>query len=422
MGGVSELQTGSETIAVVGAGIAGVATAINLQRRGKDVVLIDRGTPGDGASTGNAGILSSASIMPVSVPGLVKKIPGMLADPLGPVYMKWLDLPRLAPWLMTYMKNGNVAHVRHVAASMAPLIADSLDEHLGLAEGTGAAARIREMPYGFVFANRAAFESDTLGWGLRKEHGISWEVLEGGAVRDAEPDLAAKYECLVRMTHQHGIVDLPGDYVKELARVFVDGGGILVRASVSGFVREDNRITGLKTDTGEIAASTVVVAAGAWSARLLKTLGLRLPMESERGYHVELLDASVRPHHALMIAEGKFVVTPMDGRLRLAGLAEYGGLDAAPSAAPVRTLLKRAELVFPEITYERSTDWMGHRPALADSLPVIGPVNGHPGLILAFGHHHVGLTAGPRTGRLVADMICGLKPNMDLTPFDAGRF
>ncbi|MEK9722722.1 MAG: FAD-dependent oxidoreductase, partial [Rhodospirillaceae bacterium] len=170
------------------------------------------------------------------------------------------------------------------------------------------------------------------------------------------------------------------------------------------------------------AACTVVVAAGAWSARLLKTIGLDIPLESERGYHIELKKASKQPSGALMVADGKFVATPMGDDLRLAGLVEFGGLDAGPSHAPIETLTRRAEIVFPGIEFEDRTEWLGHRPALPDSLPVMGPVDAHPGLYLAFGHQHVGLTCGPRTGRLIADMIVGNRLNVDMTPYSVARF
>lgn len=412
----------SETIAVIGAGVVGVATAINLQRAGKDVVLVDRQAPGDGASFGNAGVLAAGSIIPVTVPGLLRKAPKMLSDPLGPVYLRWSYLPRLFPWLIKYLRHCSEDRVRHIAKHMSVLVADSLDEHRRLAAGAEASGRIKPMPYSFVFANRAAFEADQLGWRLREQHDIPWEVLEGDAVREEEPDLAPQYECLVKMTHQHGAIDHPGDYIKELAAAFAAAGGRIETAAVTGFRRDGAKVTGVRTETGEIAAGTVVVAAGAWSGRLLKDLGIAVPLETERGYHIELKKPTIGPRGALMVADGKFVATPMGEDVRFAGLVEFGGLDAGPSAAPVKTLLKRAEIVFPGIEYEDHTEWLGHRPAVTDSLPVIGPVDGHPGLVLAFGHHHVGLTSGPRTGRLVADMIVGKRVNMDVTPYSVARF
>ena len=419
---MADPSTHSETIAVIGAGIIGVATAINLQRSGKQVVLIDRTAPGEGASFGNAGVLATSSIIPVTVPGLLKKVPKMLSDPLGPVYLRWSYLPRLFPWLTKYLRHCSEDRVRYIAKHMSVLVADSFDEHQRLAGGTPASDRIKLMPYTFVFANRRVFEADTLGWQLREQHDIGWEVLEGGAVHEEEPDLAPRYGCLVKMTHQHGTIDHPGDYIKELAAAFVAAGGRIETAVVTGFRRDGATVTGVSTETGDIAADTVVVAAGAWSARLLKDLGIHVPLETERGYHIELKKPSIGPRGALMIADGKFVATPMGDDVRLAGLVEFGGLDAGPSAAPVNTLLKRAEIVFPGIEYEDHTEWLGHRPAVSDSLPVIGPVDGHPGLVLAFGHHHVGLTSGPRTGRLVADMITGKHVNMDMTPYSVDRF
>lgn len=412
----------SDMVAVVGAGIVGVATALNLLRAGRRVALVDRLEPGEGASFGNAGVLASSSIVPVTVPGLVFKVPKYLADPLGPVYLRWSYLPRMVPWLMRYMRHCSEDRVRYIARHLAPLTADSLDEHRLLSQGTGAAARIKTLPYRFVFADRAAFEADALGWGLRERHGISWEITEGAAVHELEPALARRYTCLVTLSHQHAVIDHPGDYVKDLASAFVAGGGRIVTADVTGFRRSGNTITGITTDDETIAADWVVVAAGAWSARLLKPLGMHIPLETERGYHVEFRNPSKKPNGALMIADGKCVATPMGDNLRVAGLVEFGGLDAGPGRAPIRTLKKRTEMVFPGIEYEDHTEWLGHRPAIPDSLPVMGAVEGHPGLVTAFGHHHVGLTCGPRTGRLVADMILGNRVNMDLAPYNAARF
>ena len=415
-------QSHSEIVAVIGAGVVGVATAINLQRAGRDVILIDKQAPGEGASFGNAGVLAASSIIPVTVPGLLKKVRKMLSDPLGPVYLRWSYLPRMFPWLMKYLRHCSGDRVRHIARHMAALVADSFDEHARLAGGTAAQQRIQRMPYSFVFTDRRVFEADQLGWRLREQNGISWEVIEGDAVRDQEPGLAPQYRCLVKMSHQHGTIDHPGDYIKELAAAFVAAGGRIETADVTGFRRDGAAVTGVLTSTGEIAAATVVVAAGAWSARLLKQLGIDVPLETERGYHIELKKPSIKPRGALMVADGKFVATPMGDSLRLAGLVEFGGLDAGPSAAPINTLLKRAEIVFPGIEYEDHTEWLGHRPAVSDSLPVIGPVATHPGLVLAFGHHHVGLTCGPKTGRLVADMIDGKHLNLDMTPYSVARF
>ena len=407
---------------VVGAGIVGVATALNLAQAGKTVTLLDRQPPGEGASFGNAGVLASSSIIPVTVPGLLAKVPKMLADPLGPVYLRWSYLPRMVPWLLRYLRHGREDRVRYIAEHMAALTADSLDEHQRLAKGTAAADRIKVMPYRFVYRARADFEADAMAWDLRRDHGMTWDIAEGEIVREMEPDLARRYDCLVTLDHQHGTIDHPGDYIKELAAAFAGSGGRIMQGEVTGFLRAGDAVTGVSTAGGDIAAGTVIVAAGAWSARLLKTANLDVPLESERGYHIELRNASKKPNGALMIADGKCVATPMGGDLRVAGLVEFGGLDLGPNPAPIKTLRKRLQIIFPGIEFEACSEWLGHRPATTDSLPVLGPAASHPGLVLAFGHHHVGLTCGPKTGRLVADMVLGHHLNLDMRPYDVARF
>lgn len=407
---------------VVGAGIVGTATALYLQRLGKQVTLVDRKAPGEGTSFGSGAILVPSSIIPVTVPGLIKKLPGMLSDPLGPVYLRWSYLPRTLPWLMRYLGQCTPERTAHIARHIAPMVAESLDEHRALASGTAAASHIHARSYAFVYRNRRQFEADPLGWELRRENGITWRTLEGDAVRAEEPALSPDYNFLTVFDEQHGFIDAPGDYIKALAAQLAADGGSVLETEVRGFVRDGPRVTGIETATGPIMAESTVVAAGAWSARLLATLGVKIPMETERGYHLDLFEPSVMPNNALMIADGKFVTTPMPSRLRLAGLTEIGGLDAGPSRRPIETLEARLKIVFPGITFTRKSEWMGHRPAPADSLPILGPISGLDGLVCAFGHHHVGLTSGPRTARLIADMVAGRQPNIDLAPYSPDRF
>ena len=171
-----------------------------------------------------------------------------------------------------------------------------------------------------------------------------------------------------------------------------------------------------------IACDAVVLAAGVWSGPLASQLGLRVPLESERGYHLELWEPSIMPRSPVMVASGKFVATPMEGRLRLAGIVEFGGLDAPPSRAPYALLKKNIEAAIPGIAWKETREWMGHRPSVADSIPVIGVVPGVEGAFLGFGHDHVGLTGGPKTGRLLAQLVSGRSPNMDLAPYSPTRF
>lgn len=414
--------TGATNAVVVGAGIIGVATALYLLRAGKSVTLIDRQSPGEGTSFGTGGILVSSSILPVTMPGLIRKVPGMLVGDKGPVYLRWRYLPRMMPWLLRYLSHCRSGEARRIATALAPLVADSLDEHQRLAKGTAAMQRICARPYAFVYRDRAAFDADDLAWRIRKEHGINWRTVEGNAVSELEPALNPAYRYLAVFDHQHGTIDGPGEYVKDLADAFVREGGRLEQREITKLTRDAAGKVSLDASGEEIEAEHIVIAAGAWSGRLLASIDMQVPLETERGYHIELLGSSVTPHHAMMLADAKCVITPMRQSVRIAGLVEFGGLDAGPSQAPIRNLLATATRVFPKVTFDRHTEWMGHRPAPSDSLPVIGSVPGCKGLMLAFGHHHVGMTSGPKTGRLIADLITGRQTPLDLSPYHVSRF
>jgi D-amino-acid dehydrogenase len=411
----------TKTIAIIGAGIVGVSTAIWLQRDGHKVILIDREGPAAGASHGNGGVLASCSIIPVAVPGLLRKAPGMLFSPDQPLFMKWSYLPKLMPWLVSFLKTTNETAVRRRAAALAPIIGDSLADHQALAAGTGAEKWIEPSDYLFLYRDRAHYDSDALGWSVRKEHGFAWEILEGEAFRAYDPIFAQTIGLAARVG-DHGRIRDPGAYVKALAAHAEAQGAKFIRAEVTDFVRENGQVTGVRAGGETIACDAVALCTGAWSKMLAAKLGLKAPLESERGYHLELWEPSVMPRAPVMVASGKFVATPMEGRLRLAGVVEFGGLDAPPSRAPFDLLERNIRAAIPGLTWKKTVEWMGHRPSMADSIPVIGEVPNLAGAFVAFGHDHVGLTGGPRTGRIVAQLMSKTTPNIDLSPYSPARF
>ncbi|MEO0387401.1 MAG: FAD-dependent oxidoreductase [Pseudomonadota bacterium] len=408
-------------VAVIGAGIVGVSTALHLLRDGHKVTLIDRDGPAAGTSQGNAGVLAALSMVPVTAPGLIAKAPGMLLDRRQPLFLRWTYLPRLAPWLVRYLSHANAKDTARIAAAMAPIVGDSLAEHEALARGTPAARWIVPCDYVYAYPNRAAFEADAFAWDLRRQHGVVWETLEGPAAAEYEPGLAPAARFLVRVGG-HGRITDPKAYVQDLAAAFVAEGGALRLGRVTDLAQTAGQVTGVMMEDGRLACDAAVVTTGVWSGPLAKALGVAVPLESERGYHIELWEPSVMPRAPVMIAAGKFVATPMEGRLRLAGVVEFGGLKAGPSRAPFDLLLDSAKAAFPGLSWARATEWMGHRPAPSDSIPLIGPVPGLAGAWLGFGHHHVGLTGGPKTGRLIAESLGGRKPNIDLAPYSPARF
>ncbi|GHF43327.1 NAD(P)/FAD-dependent oxidoreductase [Seohaeicola zhoushanensis] len=410
-----------KTVAIIGAGIVGVSTAIWLQRDGHRVILIDRKGPGEGTSHGNGGVLASCSIIPVAVPGLIGKAPRMLFDPNQPLFLKWGYLPKLAPWLWRYLKTANADSVRHRAAALAPIIGDSLADHQALATGTGAEKWLIPADYVFLYNDRAHYEGDALGWSIRKEYGFEGEILEGAAFKAYDPNFGGAISFAVRMPN-HGRIADPGQYVKDLAAHAERQGAKIIKADVQDIVRENGRVTGIRAGGTTIACDDAILATGAWSVPLTNKLGLHMPLESERGYHLELWEPSVMPRSPVMVASGKFVVTPMEGRIRLAGVVEFGGLDAPPSRAPFRLLERNIRAAMPGLTWKKTIEWMGHRPSMVDSIPVIGKVPGVEGIYLGFGHDHVGLTGGPKTGRILAQLVSGRAPNIDLAPYSPERF
>lgn len=416
-----EETAGREPVVVIGAGIVGVAAAIWLQREGRQVVLVDRAGLGEGTSYGNGGVLASCSIVPVTVPGLLRKAPRMLLDPDQPLFLKWPYLPKLAPWLVRYLRHCRPEEAKRIAAALVPIVGDSLADHQALAAGTGAESWIIPSDYLFVYRDRAHFSLDSFGWSLRREHGFKWDALEGAAFKDYDPAFSDGLTFAARVPG-HGVIADPGRYVKDLAAHAERSGARIVKAEVQDIVRDGGKAVGVRAGGETIPCSAAIVATGAWSKLLTRQLGLDVPLESERGYHIDLYDPSFTPKSPAMIAAGKFVATPMDGRLRLAGIVEFGGLRAPASRAPFALLLRQIRAAMPGLTWRDAKEWMGHRPAIADSIPLIGEVPGLRDAYVGFGHHHIGLTGGPKTGRLLAQLVAGQRPNIDLAPYAPSRF
>ena len=410
----------AQNIIVVGAGIVGVSCAIWLQRAGHRVTIVDRTGPASGTSHGNAGVLAGGSVIPVTTPGLITRAPAMLLRRDAPLFLRWAYLPKLLPFLARYLSHATDAHVDRYVSAMTMLLHDTVAQHQALAAGTGAEKYLTTEDYCFGYATQAAFEADAYAWEKRRAEGHVFEVIEGAQHGRHDPCYAGTFHTVVACKN-HGRISDPGAYVQALCDHFVAMGGALHIAQVRDVTVQGGAITALDTDQGEMRADKIVFALGPWSRKIAHKLGVKVPFESERGYHIELVNPSYMPANPMMVASGKFVVTPMQGRLRAAGVIEFGGLEAGPSRAPFDLLRRQMRDLFPDLTYDHVTEWMGHRPAPADSLPLIGTNDLQGKSYSAFGHQHVGLTGGPKTGRLIADLISGTRPNVDLRPFDPAK-
>ena len=410
----------TQHVVVIGAGIVGVSTGIWLRRAGLDVTIVDRTGAGEGTSHGNAGVLAALSMVPVTTPGLAIRAPAAVLSRDFPLYLRWLYLPRLAPWLVRYLSHANDTETRRIARGLTPIVSDTVEQHRALTTPLGLGDWITDSDYVFAYRDRAAFDADRYTWDLRREAGFTPTLIEGAAIRDYEPNLS-NHIGLLAIARDLGFVRDPGGYVRALAKAFEGMGGVFRKAEVKDFDLTDGAITAVITDQGRITCDSAVLATGVWSKPLMRKLGLRVPLESERGYHIVFENAECGPSRPVMVASGKFVATPMAQGLRCAGILEFGGLEAGPSKSPLAFLRRQTRDAFPNMTATGEIEWLGHRPAPSDSLPLIGQI-GQSRVFTAFGHHHIGLTGGPKTGRLVAGLIAGQPANLDLGAYDPQRF
>ena len=418
----------SRHVAVIGAGIVGAACAIELLRDGHRVTLIEPGDPGgeQAASYGNGAWLSPSSVVPPSMPGLWRKVPGFLADPLGPLSIRWPYLPRLAPWLARFVRAGStVARVEVIARALRPLVSDAPERHRALAEEAGVADLIERQGLLYVFPARADFEREALAWRLRRDNGVEWLELDADELRQQEPELDRRYTFGVLVQAGGNCTD-PGTYLAALVHYALGQGATLLRAGATGFRITAGRLDAVLAGDGEVACDVAVICAGARSRALARAAGDRVPLESERGYHAVIAQPGIGLRHPIMPSDGKMAVTMTRGGLRIAGQVELAGLDAAPDWRRADILRDYALRTFPNLPRDLLADrvkvWMGHRPSTPDALPVIGPASGCADVVHAFGHGHVGLAAGPVTGRLVADLIADRAPVINPAFYSPRRF
>ncbi len=412
-------------VVIVGAGMVGVAAASYLQRDGHEVILVDPNPPGEGASFGNAGCFNPSSVVPIAGPDTLMQVPGYLMDPLGPLAIRWSYLPRIAPWFIRYALAGTPARIEKQAVALRSLVGPSLDALMPLVRHAGAEALVRRNGILIVYRSDATWQADERAWDLRQRNGVTWEELSQDEIRQFDPSLSRDLT-RAKLVPGNGHTGDPGALVGRLAQTVLQDGGELIRRRVTGFSVDGDRLRAVRTPEGEIPADMAVIAAGAYSKPLAAALGDSVPLDSERGYHLMIRDPEAMPRVPTTDSEYKVVATPMDGGLRLAGTVEFAGLDAAPNWRRSDILLERATHLCPGLSAsyepERVSKWMGHRPSLPDSLPVFGPSKRSRDVIYAFGHGHVGMTAGPYTGQIIADLVSGRPSPIDLSPFRPDRF
>ena len=414
-------QDAGRRVAVIGAGIVGVCSALCLQRDGFQVSLIEREGPGAGASFGNGAVIGEEAVVPVATPGILGKVPGLLFDPLGPLALRWSYLPRLAPWLLRFVAASRRDRVEEISIALKALLEgtfEAFDRLLALAD---ARDLLRRTGWLAVYETERGLADTQPLLDLQRRRGVRFDVLEAEQLRQFEPALAPIFARGVYYPDVGYTVNSQR-LVQVLADAFQRLGGTLEIAEARGFEIGPAGPRAVVTDRGALPCEAVVVAAGAWSKHLAAQLGSRPPLDTERGYHVQFPEPGVAPRLPVYSTERAFVASPLEVGLRVAGTVELGGLEAAPNWDRAEVLLGHAKRWFPGLKTGGMTRWMGFRPSMPDSLPVIGRSPRFSNVIFAFGHGHCGMMMSARTGEIVAALLADRDPGLDMSPYRVERF
>jgi D-amino-acid dehydrogenase len=412
-------------VIVIGAGVVGLSTALWLLRAGHAVTVIDRDPPrADGnyehaASFGNAATIAFGACLPVASPGVLASVPRMLLDRRGPLSLFWRDLPGLMPWLIAFIRSSTPAEVDRIIRVLGQLLRLSEAGHAPLMQESGAESLFRRNGCLYLYKSAQKFAAAKNDIDMRQREGVRMEILDADAIRAAEPGLAPLYHKGIRFSDTY-FLDNPHQYALGLARSVEARGGRFISGEAVGVSSFEPNV-GVRVNGDWLLADRIVVAGGAWSKRLAASAGDKVLLDSERGYHVNFPDDGGRLNAPCCYPEHGFYLTPLQEGLRAAGTVELGGLGAP--LRPVRTsvIAQVARELVPGLG-KPGREWLGFRPSMPDSLPVVGPSPKDPRIIYAFGHGHIGLTLAGITGRMVSDLVSGQELPMDISALRPTRF
>ncbi len=409
------------SMTVIGAGIVGVCCALHLQREGFKVRLVEKGEPGMKTSFGNSGSFGTASCVPFALPGVLKKVPGMLLDSESPLKLRWSHVPKALPFFLRLVEASRPSRVEAIAAARNSLLVHTHAGYAPLIEGADAAQWVDHNGLMMVFESEAAFEGAAYALDLRRRNGVHMDILDGNEARQMEPALARSVIKAVSLPDVSRTID-PFRLTSALVQDFRRRGGEIVTAEVRGFAIGSEGPTKLLTDGAPIDVEQVVLAAGVWSRPLARQLGTSVPLEAERGYHVMFAPQDFGLKRALVSADRSVSLAHMHEGIRATGVAEFAAPDAPADMRIADRVMRHARALVPGLRGEPVSRWMGPRPSHPDSKPVIGRSPRHRNVFFAFGHDHLGLTMAGITGKLVAELATGQPTTVDLAPFRPDRF
>lgn len=413
-------QTDSRII-VIGAGVVGLSIAIAAQKRGFAVTVLDREGPAAGASAGNAGAFAFTDILPLASPGILKKAPKWLLDPLGPLTIPPAYALKIAPWMFRFWRACSPSRVADSTAAQTALMDLSKTELEPFLQQSGTISMLRKEGNLQLYESQAELNASLPGWTVREKHGIEFHHMDAARMAEIQPGLASRFTHGTFTPGWYSIAD-PKLYTLALADHFRQQGGRIEKVDVIGLRPVEGGVDILAKDGQARRGLKVVVAAGAFSHRLARTIGDRIPLETERGYNTTLPPGAFDLRTQLTFGGHGFVVTRLSTGVRVGGAVELGGLDLPPNFRRSEAMLKKAQAFLPGLKPQGGVQWMGFRPSLPDSLPAIGRARAAPAVTYAFGHGHLGLTQSAGTARLVAELLTEQTPSIDLSPFSPYRF
>lgn len=406
---------------VIGSGIIGAMSAFYLQGDGRSVTLIESGEIARGASCGNAGILAFPEIFPIAAPGIMRKAPKWLLDPLGPLSLPPAYALQMLPWLWRFWRASAPAAFRHAVAVHVGLMALARTEMQHVLAQTGLGHMVDNTGTLDLYDSEQSLKAAMADWKEKARSGVVFEPIERSGLDRLQPGLAAQF--------RHGIFTPAGLQVADpyiFTKAVVDysiAQGMAVRSGKAVRIEPAGPGARVVLADGEVLqAKTVIVAAGAWSKTLAASLGDNAPLETERGYNTTLPPGAFPLKRQIYFNDHGFVVTPLSTGIRVGGAVELGGLKMAPDYRRSEAMLRKAKAFLPDLKTEGGQQWMGFRPSMPDCIPVIGASKASPAVIYAFGHGHLGLTQSASTGRLVSDIVAGRNPAIPTEPFRIGRF
>ncbi|MCB1501130.1 MAG: FAD-binding oxidoreductase [Bauldia sp.] len=406
-------------IAIVGGGIVGCAAASWLMAEGHAVTVYERDPAGRPASTGNAGLIALPEISPLARPGVITQTPRWLLDPVGPLAVRVRDLPALTPWLLRFIASARPDRVEKAAAALAWLMSTALRDHQELARRSGMSGHMRRTGALYITASEAGYRAAKAEWDERRRHGVPAEELDAAAARRLVPALTGKF---LRAFHapESWTVTSPLAILEALRR-WIGASDALVKQEVIALRPDDREVSIITAEGADLPFDRVVIAGGVWSRTLVRGLGLRVLLETERGYNTTYPSAPIDLPMPVFFSDHGFIASPLAVGLRVGGAVEMAAPEAPPNfarAAAMRTVMRR---YVPDLPETGGVEWMGCRPSTPDSMPVIGADPRDPRIVFAFGHGHLGLTLSAATARHVASLIAG-RPDPKLAAFGIGRF